>query len=336
MDRSRRPKRSPRETCQEMTEVVLELRNEHPAWGPRKLKRRLEDLGREGVPAHSTVGVILRRNGVLDASKAPQHKPHCRFERSAPNHLWQMDFKGDFALVRGGRCYPLPIIDDHSRYLLGIFACGDQREHTVRGHLKNVFERYGLPEEVLCDNGSPWRGPGGEWTRLEVWLLRHGIRVLHGRPYHPQTQGKEERLNRTLNAEVLIRRDWRDLPQTQREFDKWRRIYNHERPHQSLGMAVPATRYAASLRPYRATLEPIEYGPEDEVKGVKSKGEIMWRSQSYFIGKAFVGEPVAIRRTTKEQIFAVYYCHQQIGQIDLSRKAASRHHYISIRNAREG
>lgn len=332
-DRSRRPKCSPRQTGQQMTKAVLELRAAHPAWGPRKLKRRLEDLGNKAVPAHSTVGMILRRNGAIDPAQTQKHKAWCRFERSAPNQLWQMDFKGDFGLSRGGRCFPLPIIDDHSRYLLGIFACADQREHTVRGHLERVFERYGLPEEVLCDNGVPWRGNGGEWTRLEVWLLRHGIRVLHGRPYHPQTQGKEERFNRTLKAEVLVRRDWRDLAETQRELDAWRKIYNHERPHEALGLAVPAARYQASLRPYRATLEPIEYGAEDEVKKVRGKGVIMWRNQSYFVGRAFVGEPVAIRRTTREQICAVYYCHQRLGHIDLSRKAPSKYHYISVRDA---
>jgi len=332
-DQSRRPKCSPRLADAEVTKAVVELRALHPAWGPRKLKRRLEDLGKEGVPAHSTVGMILRRNGAIDAAQAQQHKAYRRFERAAPNHLWQMDFKGDFALGRGGRCYPLPIIDDHSRYLLGIFACGNQRERTVRGHLESVFEKYGLPEEVLCDNGGPWRGSGGEWTRLEVWLVRHGIKVLHGRPRHPQTQGKEERLNRTLKAEVLIRRDWRDLAQTQREFDAWRKVYNWERPHEALGLAVPATRYEASLRTYQPVLSSIEYGAEDEVRRVKSKGEIMWRNQSYFVGQAFAGEPIAIRATTKAQVFAVYYCHQRIGQIDLNRKAASKYHYISIRDA---
>ena len=102
-----------------------------------------------------------------------------------------MDFKGDVALSRGGRCHPLPILDDHSRYVVGLFACGNQQERTVRAHLEATFERYGLPEELLCDNGTPWSGNPGEWTRLEVWLLRQGIRLTHGRPYHPQTKARK-------------------------------------------------------------------------------------------------------------------------------------------------
>ena len=174
----------------------------------------------EKLPARSTLGVILKRHGVIEAQEGLKHKPWQRFERSRANELWQMDFKGDFALGRGGRCFALPIIDDHSRFVVGIFACADQQEKTVRTRLEMVFERYGLPEELLCDNGSPWGGYRGEWSRMAVWLLRHGVRLFHGRPYHPQTQGKQERFNRTLKAEVLQRRDLRDLDQAQREFER--------------------------------------------------------------------------------------------------------------------
>ncbi len=332
-DRSRRPKHSPGRTDAEVAKKVLELRAEHPAWGPRKLKRRLEDLGQSGLPAHSTFGAILRREGAIAAGEASKHQPWQRFERQAPNQLWQMDFKGDFALSRGGRCYPLPIIDDHSRYLVGIFACGNQTEKTVRGHLQSVFERYGLPEQILCDNGSPWSG-GGEWTGLTVWLLRHGIKVLHGRPFHPQTQGKEERLNRTLKAEVLLRQDLRDLEHTQQALDQWRTIYNTERPHEALGMEVPLKRYRPSLRSYNPQLGEIQYAAQDEIRKVKSKGEITWRNRTYFIGKAFVGEPVGLKPTREEHLFDVYYCHQRLGQIDLRKQAKSKHHYLPIRTPR--
>jgi transposase InsO family protein len=333
-DASRRPKSSPWRTEEKIVRRILELRRKHPAWGPRKLKRRLEDLGEVGMPAASTFGAILLRAGVIEAGESLAHERMQRFERGRANELWQMDFKGDFGLSRGGRCHPLPLIDDHSRYLIGLFACGDQRRQTVQGHLQVVFERYGLPEEVLCDNGSPWAGPGGEWTGLGVWMLRQGIRLVHGRPYHPQTQGKEERLNRSLKAEVLRRQDLRDLKEAQRAFDEWREIYNHERPHEALELAVPAQRYALSARRYRPRLEPIEYATEDTLKKVKTKGEITWQNRTYFIGQAFAGEWVALRRTKSEEVYEIFYCHQKLGEADLRLKTKSKNHYLPIRSRR--
>jgi hypothetical protein len=242
-----------------------------------------------------------------------------------------MDFKGDVALGRGGRCHPFPIIDDHSRYLVGLFACGNQQERTVRGHLEAVFERYGLPEELLCDNGTPWSANPKEWTRIEVWLLRHGIRVIHGRTYHPQTQGKEERLNRTLKAEVLARQDLRDLGHAQELFDAWRTKYNHQRPHDALNLDVPATQFQVSTRRYQAKLPPIEYADGAEVRRVKSKGEIMWRNQAYFIGSAFAGEDVALQPTRAEERFEVYFAHVCLGEIDLRQRGRTKHHCVPIR-----
>jgi transposase InsO family protein len=129
-----------------------------------------------------------------------------------------------------GRCHPLTVVDDHSRYALGVEACENEQDATVRESLIRIFRRYGLPFVLLMDNGSPWADPDG-LTMFEVWLIRLGVRVAHGRPRHPQTQGKDERFNRSLKAEVLNRCSYRDLPECQRAFDRWRHIYNHERPH---------------------------------------------------------------------------------------------------------
>src|SRR6202051_3738427 len=185
-DRSRRPHSSPTRTAVEMEMRIVDLRAAHP-WGGRKLARRLQDLGIDGVPAVSTVTEVLRRHGKLDPAEAVKHQAFVRFERAAPNDLWQMDFKGHFALDHG-RCHPLTVLDDHSRYSLGLIACADQTRETVQGHLTALFRRYGLPAAMLADNGSPWGGSGAQgYTAFEVWLLRVGIRLHHGRPYHPQT-----------------------------------------------------------------------------------------------------------------------------------------------------
>ena len=250
--RARRANQTPEET----EKRILTLRGEHPSWGARKLKRRLLDLDATltGLPAHSTFGRVLKRHGCIDPSATAAHTPVQRFERAAPNQLWQMDFKGHFALQRGGRCHPLTVLDDCSRYLLGLQACADEQHSTVQGQLEQILRLHGLPECILCDNGAPWSGCGPEPAALAVWLLRLGVRVIHGRPYHPQTQGKDERFHRTLKADLLARHDWLDLAQAGQRFEEYRRLYNHDRPHEALGLATPASRYQASARTMPATL----------------------------------------------------------------------------------
>ena len=157
----------------------------------------------------------------------------------------------------GGVTRWLTVLDDHSRYSLVLAACGDERTETVQRHLTAAFRRYGLPRRMLADNGSPWGAAGGtaadgRWTRLTVWLARLGVPVSHGRPCHPQTQGKEERFHRTLVAEVLRWRPFADLADAQAMLDPWRFTYNHERPHEALGMGVPAGRYTPSARAVHA------------------------------------------------------------------------------------
>jgi len=270
IDRSRRPHRSPARTDEAVERQVAALRAEHPAWGPRKLRRVLLDRelldDERTAPSPSTIGQILRRRGLIDADASPKHRPFVRFERAHPNELWQMDFKGHFALPVG-RCHPLGVLDDHSRYALGLEACADEQEATVRGRLTAIFRRYGLPWQMLMDNGPPWGDAGDQpYTALSVWLMWLGVRVTHGRPRHPQTQGKQERFHRTLNAELLQGHSLRDLPECQCAFDRWRQIYNHDRPHEALDLATPGERYRPSPRSFPEQLPPIEYASTDHVR----------------------------------------------------------------------
>ena len=199
----------------------------------RRAKRksaRLLALGHRDVPSSSTVQSILRRHGHTADSADVHHQPYVRFERDAPNSLWQMDFKGHFP-TSSGRCHPLTVLDDHSRFSVVLHACANERGNTVQTHLTAAFRRYGMPERILSDNGPPWGVDGGHsYTPLVVWLIRLGITPLHGRPYHPQTQGKEERFHRTLHVEVLRNRIFRDLEHVQSHFEAWRDVYNLERP----------------------------------------------------------------------------------------------------------
>ena len=241
-EQSRRPHNSPRRTEQSVQERVLALRSEHPAWGGRKLRARLAALGRTELPAASTITAILRRHGRVAPEASQRRRPFCRFEHAAPNDLWQMDFKGDFALG-AGRCYPLTVLDDHSRFSLGLRACRSQHREGVQEALTSIFGRYGLPRRMSMDNGFPWGlfvGGRSRWTQLTLWLVRLGVRVSHSRPYHPQTQGKDERFHRTLKLELLRGSAWRDLAECQQSFDRWRTAYNCERPHEALPGAPQA------------------------------------------------------------------------------------------------
>jgi len=317
-DRSRRPHSSPTRTPAPVEAAVVALRDDHAAWGGRTLARRLRDLGHPAVPAPSTITDILRRYDRVDPAEAAKHTPTQRFERAAPNELWQMDFKGHFA-IDDGRCHPLTVLDDRTRFALVLQACADETTATVQTRLIAAFERYGLPDAILTDNGAPWGdGPGSPYTRLGVWLMRLGIRVLHGRPYHPQTQGKDERFHRTLVAEVLRGRAFRDLAACQTAFDRWRDVYNLERPHQALDLQTPATRYTLSPRPYPGLCPPIEYGPDDLVRIVQQGGGVHVRGRLAKVSKAFEHQPVAIRPVDADGTFAIYFCCQCIAQFALT------------------
>lgn len=317
LDRPRRPKSSPRRTPDAVEALLLSARDEHPAWGARKLLRWLADRGHAGLPAPSTATDILRRRGRLDPAEGAKHAAWTRFEHPAPNDLWQMDFKGHVAM-REGRCHPLTVLDDHSRYAVCLRACPDERDGTVRDALADAFRRHGLPWRMTMDNGPPWGGaPDSPHTALTVWLLRLGIRVGHSRPYHPQTQGKDERFHRALKAELLARTLFADRAEAQRRLDAWRDLYNLERPHQALGMEPPVRRYRPSPRPFPEVLPPIEYGPDDLVRRVQGKGEIRHRGREWRVGKAFRGQPVALRPTAVDGVMEVFFCHQRIASIDL-------------------
>jgi putative transposase len=317
-DQSRRPRHSPNQTGSDMEQRLLELRDAHPAWGARKLAARLR---RDSItpPAASTVHAILRRNDLV-IETAGQGAPLTRFEKEAPNLLWQMDFKGWVKLTNGARLHPLTVVDDHSRYLVCLKACAAQTEETVRGHLEAAFRHHGLPEAMFVDNGSPWgAGPGQRWTHFGVWLLKLGVTVLHSRPYHPQSRGKNERFHRTLNKEVLSLTCFRGLKEAQRAFDVWSPIYNAERPHEALGMAVPADRYRTSPRPMPARLMEPEYDERDIVRKVgTTKAYIQFKGRSWPVGQAFFGERVAIRPRGADGHYGIFFGAHRIGKIDLT------------------
>ncbi len=327
VDQPRRPKASPGQTSPAIEEQVLRCRDTHPAWGGRKLRESLRRAGTAApLPAASTITEILRRAGRLNPVEGLKHTPFVRFERPAPNDLWQMDFKGHISLTGGGRCHPLTVLDDHSRFAIGLQACGDEKATTVRHRLENIFRTYGLPQRMLMDNGAPWGGDlDSPYTVLTVWLLRLGIGISHGRPYHPQTQGKDERFHRTLKAEVFARQQFADLVACQARLDPWRDEYNLHRPHETLNMASPISRYIPSPRPFPETLPALEVSPGDQVRKVQDGGWFDFQGRSYHLSKAFYREPIHLRPTLTDGVWNVLYAQHILGQLDQRDLSSDAH-----------
>lgn len=316
-DQSRRPLTCPRTSSSDLEAAVLKLNDAYPAWGSRKLRSLLE---LDELPHHSTIDAILRRHGrQIRYGSDNGCAATSRFEHEAPNDLWQMDFKGHFGLFgQPQRCHPLTLLDDHSRFVLCLAACANERRQTVQQHLIKVFRRYGLPRRLTSDNGPPWGSVRrGGISALEVWLMRLGIKVSHSRPHHPQTQGKLERFHQTLKRELLHDANFRTLDECQSGMDQWLARYNQQRPHQALGQKTPLSRYQVSTRPYPESLQPVQYEPGERVLKVRTKGQVILDGQIVFVGEGLAGEKVAIRPAQEDGVFDIIFINKTIRQVDI-------------------
>jgi transposase InsO family protein len=302
----------------EVEEAVMAVRRSHPCWGGRKIHHVLRRRGQEPLPHASTITDILHRHDLIAPEESAKRRPFVRFERAAPNELWQMDFKGHFP-VGGSRCHPLVVEDDHSRFAVALVACANERRRSVQPALIGAFREYGLPEAILIDNGPPWgRDFEHRHTKLTAWLMQLGIAPHHGRPYHPQTRGKVERFNGTLQLEAVAGENFGDLLQVQSHFDAWRHIYNHERPHQAIGDEPPASRFRKSPRAFPETLAPITYGPDCLIRRVQRDGRISLMNRNLFVSNAFAGQPIGLRPTERDGVFEVLFCAFKVGTLDVT------------------
>jgi transposase InsO family protein len=331
LDQSRRPKHSKNKTPEEIEEYVAEIRrNDH--WGSKKIYKIISNEKSSGkypfnqIPSKNTITSILRRKGLISEENSEKAKHWIRYEHENPNDLWQMDFKGYFIMEDKNQCHPLTILDDHSRFNIGLFACGNETTSTVKEKLILVFRKYGLPWRILADNGNPW-GTGYQmtqdntraFTQLEKWMITMNIIITHGKPYHPQTQGKDERFHRTLKSELLAYERFYNLDQTQKGFDKWREKYNCLRPHESLDLNTPSSRYKPSERSYSEKIKPPEYNTSDFKRKVDEKGTISFKGIKYKIGKAFYGETIALKPDLQDGVFKVYFYNQIIRTLKTSK-----------------
>lgn len=318
--RSRAPLQRHYKTSRCIEERILTTRTQYPTWGARKIHTHLMEKGINDVPARSTINDILKRHGCILEEESLKRQALCRFEREEPNDLWQMDFKGKFHLVTKEWCFPLTILDDHSRFSLCIKASPNEQYLSVQSRLIEVFEQYGLPKQFNVDNGSPWGNSKLlPHTKLTVWLMRLGVRVTHSRPRHPQTNGKLERFHRTFKKDVLQKNPISDFNHAQTLFDEWREIYNYQRPHQAIDMLVPAKRYKPSHRPMPSSLNAIEYGDDAVVRKVRGNGRINYNGQEYLTGEAFAGQIVELKINPVDQLLDIYFDQFKVYTYQLKR-----------------
>lgn len=277
-------------------------------------------LGEEGVALPvRTIHRILERNDLVSEEAhgpAPGH-----FQRSEPNELWQMDSKGKYPL-EDGACHPLSILDDHSRYVVGLYALPGLEGERAQGCLVQTFRQYGLPQAMLMDRGSMWWTAFNGWglTRLSVQLIEQGIRLLYGRVCHPQTQGKVERFHRTLGAELRHRGVPRRLAEWPAALAEVRSSYNQRRPHEALCMQRPAQRYRPSARSYVEQVKEWEYPAGSDVRRLNSQGMLHEQGQRWFVCGALADRRVRVEAFDGKLL--VSYRHMYIREVDLQQRCS--------------
>lgn len=335
-DRSRKPFGSPNKTDTEVEQKILDLRKTHPAQGATKLRRMLENEGEQNLPCNSTVNAILKRNGCIKKEASEAAKPYNRFEKELPNDMWQVDFKGKFQLENKKMCYPLCILDDHSRFNLCIEAKQNEKRLPVIESFKRIFLEYGMPKTLLCDNGNPWgTAQSTGITLFEVWLMDLGILVLHGRVYHPQTQGKEERFNGSLKRELLKFSLFKDFNEAQLRFDEYRMFYNNERPHHALQLDVPAQHYVKSNIPMPEKVEEWKYTGEYETRTIKTTGFFTYKGQGYYLSESLGSLEVGVKPSSTDGFVNLFYRNFRIARINIIEQSiVSRRIYLAENDPR--
>jgi len=310
-DRSHKPKSFPQKTPDEIEEQVVALRKKY-GWGAKKLDVKLREIGI--ALSVSTINRILRREGLMRYRDA--HQPALqRFEREHPNELWQMDFKGEYD-IKEGTCYPLSILDDHSRFALGLYALSSMKGATTYKCIVSTMETYGVPDAILMDHGTPWWNvnSGGGITWLSIQLVKQGIKIYHSAFRHPQTQGKVEAFHHTLSRAFRHFGRPTTLGDSQCFFDSFVHTYNYERPHEGIGMELPDQRYKASEKKYIKDPPDWVYPDDLIVVPVNSQGSIYYNKK-----RAFVGQPLAFEKVALEQVgdtLLVLYQDTFVRQID--------------------
>lgn len=319
-DRSHAAHRQPRRIAEPVERRLIQARRKHPSWGPKKLKAWLEAREpEESWPAASTIGEALKRAGLVRKRKRVRRlgeaAPSPLGEAAAPNDVWSIDYKGQFRTGDGSLCYPLTVVDAHSRYLLDCAALGGTTYESARRRLEGLFHERGLPRRIRSDNGTPFASSGtARLSRLNVWWWKLGIAVERIEPGKPQQNGRHERMHRTLKAETT-RPPAANRNRQQHKFDRFRREYNDERPHEALGQRPPAAVYQTSAREFPKKLTDPEYPGHWERRRVRPDGRVKFQGWKYFLSEALARESVGLVEVD-EDVWQIWFGPVEIALFD--------------------
>lgn len=317
----RAPHGHPNQTAEELRALIVQTKLQRQKWGPKKVLDWLRQHRPElKWPADSTAGEILKRAGLVQARRrrrrvAPYSEPFG--ECVAPNQSWSADFKGDFLLRNGRRCYPLTISDNFSRYLLLCRALPRPRYEEVQPWFEWVFRESGLPEVIRTDNGAPFASLAlGGLSQLSKWWIKLGIKPERIQPGKPAQNGRHERMHKTLKEAVPPQSDLREQ---QRHYDPFQEEYNWERSHESLGRNTPGSVHCASPRSYPAKLPEVQYEPGVTVRQVRRRGEIKWQGQLIYLTHVLANEPVGLKLIDEDK-WEVRYSFHLLGVLEAKNK----------------
>ncbi len=319
-DRSRRPLRHANQLPLATEQLIVRLKKAYPAWGAPKIRERLRRqyaVVPGQCPAISTVHAVLDRHGLVQRKTKRRHRAQGTKLSwpTQPNELWCADYKGEFMLANRRYCYPLTITDFASRYLLSCEALSTTRERYAFAVFERAFKDFGLPVAIRTDNGVPFASPHALYglSKLSVWWLRLGLQIERIKPGHPEQNGRHERMHLTLKIEATKPAEANVLQQ-QGRFDAFVERYNHERPHQALGMKVPGDLYTPSPRPYRGLCE-VDYPLHDWTATVTRCGRICWKRRKINLSVVFAGQNVGVRQVS-DRIWLVSFMDYDLGYFD--------------------
>jgi transposase InsO family protein len=314
-NRSRKPHTTPTRTPEEVELLILDVRADNPGWGAKTIHHMLERQGYRNLPCVKTVNNILHRYGCISPEESQKRQPFMRFEKNCCNDMWQTDFKGEFRMKDNNYCYPLTILDDHSRFSIKI-APRLGTANVVMPAFLEAFREFGMPDSILSDNGAQFAGFKKGYTQFEKWLMDLDILPIHGRIKHPQTQGKIERFHRTMKQELLNHRQITDILDAEEQFRLWRNKYNNLRPHEALGMKPPAEIYKPSQRAYKEKIEKYEYGGEYHVIKVNSWGYVRFDKWQVYLSETMVDQHIEFRPSPDGETFIACYRNYRIAEFD--------------------
>ena len=314
-DRSRRPHNCPSRTPEDVELLILALRAENPGWGARTIQEVLLAEGHRNIPCAKTVNNILNRHGCISPEESQKRKPFVRFEKDRCNQMWQVDFKGEFRMDDGSYCYPLDILDDHSRFAIRVTPLSGTA-NVVIPVFQGAFREFGLPNFILSDNGAQFAGFRKGYTQFERWLMDLDVLPIHGRIKHPQTQGKIERFHRTMKQELLNHTTIADIGDAEKKLRSWRDKYNNLRPHEALGMKRPGDVYEPSQRQYNENIPKYEYGGAYHVIKVNSWGYVRFDKWQIYLSETMTDQYIEFRPSPDGETFIACYRNFKIAEFD--------------------